>query len=127
MTDRKMMLSHGDTDITAIFARLVDDVFGGEVTILPNVDVLNAARRQARRGPVELSVVADRGYDADGSERLYTVYRVGRATLLIDAHDNATTDLDDVVMDEDARDEFVADHPNLATLMSEMISAWENS
>jgi len=124
-TELKATISHSDTDITPVFARKVDSIFGGHVTILPNADVLNSARRQSRRHDVELSVVADRGFEAT-SGNCYTVYRIGTDVLLIDACDSSTTDLGDMIMDDDEREEFVADHPELSDLIAAMYEAWSN-
>ena len=119
-TEIKASVSYGDTEITPIFARKVDAIFGGHVTILPNVAVLNSARRQSRRGKdVELSVAADR----DG---IYTVYQVGANTLLIDAYDNSTIDLDDVIMDDEERAGFVATYPELSGLIAAMYVEWSS-
>lgn len=120
MTTLKTTISHADTEITAIFARKVDGIFGGHVSVLPNVAVLNSARRQSRRHDVELSVAADSELGA------WTVYRVGSAVLLIDAFDGATIDLMDIVMDDDEREEWIADRPELARLLREMYSDWAN-
>lgn len=114
-TEIKASISHADTDVTPIFAQKVDGIFGGHVSVLPNRDVLNSARRQSKRRDVELSVAHDR----DG---IYTVYRCGVDLLLVDAYTNDTTDLYDATIDEDERTEFVADHPELAALVAEIQS-----
>lgn len=86
MTDTTISIRHADTEITAIFARLMQEQLGGKVAILPNVSVLNSARRQSRRpGSVEMSVLAN--------DDLWTCYSVGRDVLLIDGYTGKGTRL----------------------------------
>lgn len=120
-THETALVSHGDTDFTAIFARKMEAVFGRRVSVLPNVAVLNSARRQTRRGgEVEVSVAAD-------INGLFTVYRAGRDYLLIDAATNATTDLMDIVMDGDTLELWIADRPELAMLLRGLQATWEHA
>jgi hypothetical protein len=115
ISDLKTKIRHSDTDITPIFARMMDGVFGGKVSILPNVAVLNECRRQTRRGnEIELSVVADSELGS------YTIYQAGRSTLLIVADDNRTIDLADAAQGEDESADLLAVWPALAPVLESL-------
>lgn len=113
MTTATTIIRHEDTDNIYIFANMMQEIFGGKVSILPNTDIANAARRQSRRKDTTIMVV-------DDQEGIYTAYRVGRELLMILVEDCETIDLLDLVMDEDATEELVSTFPSLTSLMKEL-------
>ena len=95
----KTEVTRSDTDITGIFAQKMEAAFGGRVSVLPAVAILNEARRLGQRHTfVEISVELDA--DEPGQ---FTVYSVGsniwsclRAMYLVDGYTGETVDFDDV-------------------------------